>query len=64
MSLIKCLSCGFILGVFQSGDEDMCDCANETTLIYDTNAIKIRCNDFNKVSVFRESSESFQESYL
>ena len=60
-SLIRCLNCDEILEVSVNGEVDSCSCDNKTTLIYDMEVIKISAEDFSKVAVFRESSQTFQE---
>lgn len=64
LTLIRCLNCDEILEVSSIGEVDVCGCANKTTLIYDDTVIKIKGEDFSKISVFRESSQTFQECAL
>ena len=61
LTLIRCLNCDDILEASKKGDVDTCSCKNKTTLIYDTEVIKIKGEDFSKIAVFRESSQTFQE---
>jgi hypothetical protein len=61
ITLIRCLNCDEILEASVEGDVDVCSCDNKTTLIYDMSVIKISGEDFSKIAVFRESSQTFQE---